>query len=271
MKKSLFLLIALCAITAMAQEREYRPFCEEGKVWITQLVSAIDTSYVFGTSIYILAGDTIINGSQCLKMTAYAPSSYKTKQNPYYVGAFYENQGRIYFYSNKSQNPVLKYDFTTPKDESFDIGYDTPVVVVQDTFTSDEYSLLDRNVEFVMTGYRSEILKELYPDTLKEHLDLLRCGLWREGVGNLYGDPCTSIYDKFVPTGLTSTLLISCSLGSDILFRREGYDDLIEYITGLNSPKSSLLEKNTYDLSGRKTSSPHAHGIYIEGGKKVVR
>lgn len=254
-----------CSIAAVAQEREYRPFCEEGKVWISQLVSAIDTSYVFSTKIEVLAGDTIIDGKPCIKLYHYSPNNYPQMKNPYYKGAFYEDQGRVYYYHSGSQHPVLKYDFKTPKGEHIDID-DTPVVVVQDGFTIDKHHLLEREVEFVMTEYRKEML-ELYPD----RWDMLKCGLWREGVGNLYGPPYDSIYDKFEPTGLTSTLLISCSLGNDFLFLRPGYEDLIDYITDIYSPKYSIQTYPAYDTSGRIITSPHSHGINIIDGKKTIR
>lgn len=262
MKKLILTLFAvLSAATAMAQEKAYRPFCEEGKTWVSQLVSAIDPSYIFNTSVHVLSGDTLIDNRTCKKVMAYLGVT----GGLHYAGAFYEDQKKVYYYRPTSTTPVLLYDFATPEGGSIDVGCVFTVVVAKDSYTTGERPLLDRSLGFLQSELLATGLIESSDDP-----DLLQCGLWREGVGNLLGTPVKSIYNHFEPTGLTSEVLLSCSVGDEYLFLREESRSWVEKVMKVG--RLELLSKSSTvcDISGRNVNTS-ARGLYIKNGKKILK
>lgn len=273
------MLFVLCSIAAAAQEKEYHPFCEEGKVWISQQVYVADTSYVFNTKEFILAGDTIIGGRSCKKMNVHTFDRNLVEQSVTYEGAYYEEDGKVLCFPVDSQTAALKYDFTISEGCPLIIDEEFPVIVAKDIYTDGDKGMYNRYIEYELTQDLKDYLQELFGDW-EECLDLLPCGLWCEGIGNLYGPPTVSIYDTLRPTGLSCDLLISCSVGDQYLFSRKGYENLVRDVVNINPIAiPSPITLPTYDLSGRVypehlskgKASPNARGIYIESGKKVVR
>ena len=123
MKRTLlFIICALASLTVLAQE-EYRPFVEEGKVWIVrgngispdgdQMEPWIDYCY--------LDGDTIVGGQTCKRMMCVTNANeenwvdgiFTPADSPqYYIGAWYEQDKKVYFVGNGHNRFEQLYDFT---------------------------------------------------------------------------------------------------------------------------------------------------------------
>ena len=123
MKRTLlFITYALASMTMLAQE-EYRPFIEEGKVWIVRgngispdgdpLEPWIDYCY--------FDGDTIVGGQTCKRMMCVTNANEANwvdgvftpaASHQYYIGAWYEQDKKVYFVGNGHNRFEQLYDFT---------------------------------------------------------------------------------------------------------------------------------------------------------------
>lgn len=94
----------------------YRPFVEDDKVW---KVGTILDSLVQIVDYYFFDGDTIIDGKTCKQMMCqrfvspdYSNEYWTPKPSLTYVGAWYEENQKVYFYDEREQSMVIKYDFS---------------------------------------------------------------------------------------------------------------------------------------------------------------
>lgn len=89
----------------------YRPFVEEGKVWVVKEVSGWSGEEWIET--YYFEGDTIIDGQKAKRMLC-DRESIKGK----YAGAWYEQDKKVYFSSMFEPQFKLYYDFTLSSGDS---------------------------------------------------------------------------------------------------------------------------------------------------------
>ena len=100
-------------------QNEYRPFVEEGKVWKVGTGTTIVDNSVQVVDYYYFDGDTIIGGKTCKQMMCqrYVSPNYS---NEYWtprpsltkVGAWYEEDKKVYSFDERQQTMTLKYDFS---------------------------------------------------------------------------------------------------------------------------------------------------------------
>ena len=92
------------------KQMAYRPFIEEGKVWAVRVYSD-NASHNQYTEYLYFEGDTIINGQTAKRMLCdRVDSKYDTIGE--YVGAWYEQDKKVYYAGNRQQQFKLLYDFT---------------------------------------------------------------------------------------------------------------------------------------------------------------
>ena len=101
---------------------DYRPFVEDGKVWAVKVGS--DTLPIEEwIEYYYFDGDTIIDGRTAKRMVG-DRISYGQYTTGEYIGAWYEQDKKVYFAFRGKQQFELIYDFTLSTDDSiFHHGY----------------------------------------------------------------------------------------------------------------------------------------------------
>ena len=113
----------------------YRPFIEEGKVWKVGTISGNPVQIV---SYYYFDGDTIINSKTCKQMMCqrYVSPDYPEYENLAQmpslskVGAWYEEDKKVYFYDEQTQSMLIKYDFSLNPYDTLQLFRDYPNYVV---------------------------------------------------------------------------------------------------------------------------------------------
>ena len=161
---------------------DYRPFVEEGKVWKVGTISGNPVQVV---DYYYFDGDTIIGGKTCKQMMCqrYVSPDYP---NEYWtptpslskVGAWYEEDQKVYFYDEIIQSMKMMYDFSLGDYETVDFlnvdGYPPYIIGPRQT-----------------GGIKG--FKGVYRDIMMGQ-DINTKTPWLEGVGGLDG-PFASVYD----------------------------------------------------------------------------
>ena len=189
----------------------YRPFVEDGKVWKVGIVSGNPVQVV---DYYYFDGDTIINGKACKQMMCQrfvSPDfSDEGMAEPFLnkVGAWYEENRRVYFYDEQKQTMVMKYDFSVGAYDTLKIYNDLPSYVIGPKQTGGIKGFKGVYRDVMMCGDESQSFHSTF---------------WLEGVGNIDGptkNPCDPILGDPVPE-----FLMSCTVGDEVIYLNDGYED----------------------------------------------
>ena len=196
----------------------YRPFVEEDKVW---KVGSIPTDLGIPVQIvdyYYFDGDTIIDGKTCKQMMC---QHFTSPNYPYYdnlsqpnylryVGAWYEENQKVYFYDERKQSMVLKYDFSLGDYETLDFlnvdGYPPYIIGPKQTGGIKSFKGVYRDI--VMCADEGQNIHSTF---------------WLEGVGDINGPtriPIDPILDDPVPE-----FLMSCVVGDEVIYFNDRYED----------------------------------------------
>lgn len=254
-----YILLLLSLICVKGYSQHYRPFCEDGKQWILLMSTFYGDEY---TVVQTLHGDTIIAGIQCLKLTS---KEYG------YEGAFYEKDGKTYFFYPRATEPTIFYHWTTAINEPFYI-----------------YDFVDKRIEYCMyeestakwfDGQRVRYIKINRTLEFEEYManeydcweitdENVKTGIWYESVGSIYGPAKPHEYHFLKRYWDGYPRLLICSLGDEVLYMDPKY----EQVQGVSYLLESSCRFPSVDLTGRKINEPFVrHGIYIKDGKKVLR
>jgi hypothetical protein len=201
-------IVALPAQNDMA----YRPFIEEGKVWKVGTISGNPVQVV---DYYYFDGDTIIGGRTCKQMMR---QRYVSPDYPEYdnlaqlptlskVGAWYEEDKKVYEYDTTSKQFKLMYDFSLEDNGTFQKN-DLPYV----------YVVGPRKTGGIK-GF-----KGVYRDVL-EWADekSYKCAPWMEGVGVVYGPPTQNVFN--VELADPAWFLMECYVGDEVIYLIDGVED----------------------------------------------
>jgi len=191
-------------------EDDYRPFVEEGKVWKVGTISGNPVQVV---DYYYFDGDTIIGGKTCKQMMfqRYVSPDYS---NEYWtptpslskVGAWYEEDQKVYFYDEIIQSMKMMYDFSLGDYETVDFlnvdGYPSYIIGPRQT-----------------GGIKG--FKGVYRDIMMGQ-DINTKTPWLEGVGGLDG-PFASVYHPLAD--YKPEFLMSCTVGDEVIYLNDEYED----------------------------------------------
>ena len=124
-------------------ELPYRQFVEDGKVWMVRVFSD-SSSYPDGrpnsqwTEYYYFAEDTVINNQTAKRMMCVTNANYENWENGMftprnlpqdYVGAWYEQDKKVYFVGNRQKQFELLYDFTLETGNTIQTPYGEELLV----------------------------------------------------------------------------------------------------------------------------------------------
>ena len=219
----------------------YRPFVEEGKVWKVGNTQTILDNSVQVVDYYYFAGDTIIDGKICKQMMC---QRFVNPNHPYYeyfpkspskVGAWYEENKKIYFYDETRQSTRIMYDFSLNANDTllFLTDWSSPFIIgPKQTGGIDGFKGVYRDIR--MCGEEGQS----YHDTF-----------WLEGVGCIRGpisNPCDPILGDPKPE-----FLMSCTVGDEIIYLNDEVEDGA-------SPEGTGARKKRFDFTHTIKIQPKA-------------
>ena len=234
--KKLVLLLALLPFVSFAQS-DYRPLVEKGKKWTYHH----ETDQNVWDYYYILEGDTVVAGKDCLKMSS------EDKDNSgvvVYEGALYEENKKVYcFYPNKNEASLL-YDFDC------EAGDTVKSMVVKEIST-----------DTIATEVKRYIFEPYLISDDGEKLNvLLGNASWIEGVG------AEKDFFDMLPMAGNYNSLVSCEVNGEILFKLPPLPP-----SGINPVERDFMSDGViYDLQGRRLRFIPKRGVYIQNGKKRI-
>ena len=199
-------------------QNEYRPFVEEDKVWkVGTIPTDLDTPVQI-VDYYYFDGDTIIDGKTCKQMMCqhftspnYPYYEYLSQPNSLrYVGAWYEENKKVYFYDERTQSMVMKYDFSLEANDTL------------------QFLNVDGYPPFIIGPKQTggiEGFKGVYRDIMMctDEGQNIHSTFWLEGVGDIDGPtriPIDPILDDPVPE-----FLMSCVVGDEVIYLFDKYED----------------------------------------------
>jgi len=193
------------------QQVAYRPFVEEGKVW---KVGGKDSGNpVQRVDYYYFDGDTIINGKTCKQMMCqryvnpdYPNYEYLSQQPSLSkVGAWYEEDKKVYTYDAINNQFKLVYDFSPDTNDTLLIDYYYQCLIgPKQTGGLKGFKGVYRDIMCFGDG------APYYNTT------------WLEGVGGIDG-PTRNIYDESAE--YVSDFLMSCTVGDEVIYLNDEYED----------------------------------------------
>lgn len=190
----------------------YRPFVEDGKVW--KVGNCDSGNPVQWVDYYYFDGDTIVDGKTCKQMMRqrylspdYLLFDYYSEPSLIYVGAWYEEDKKVYEYDTTSKQFKLMYDFSLEDNGTFQKN-DLPYV----------YVIGPRKTGGIK-GF-----KGVYRDVL-EWADekSYKCAPWMEGVGVVYGPPTQNVFN--VELADPAWFLMECYVGDEVIYLIDGVED----------------------------------------------
>ncbi len=206
-------------------QNEYRPFVEEGKVWKVGSTLITD-SLVKMVDYYYFEGDTIVDGKTCKQMMCqrfvspdYPGYDIILQYNMLnYVGAWYEEDKKVYAYDSISNQFELMYDFSLQANDTLQIKGQSYVIGPRKTGG--------------MKGFKG-VYRDVWECGDEERI-YFQCAPWLEGVGVVYGPPTTNIFN--VELDDPAWFLMSCTVGDEVIYLNDEYEDGI-IPEGVNAPK----------------------------------
>ena len=214
----------------------YRPFVEEGKVWKLGDDSGNPVKRV---EYYYFDGDTIIDGKTYKQMMC---QRYVNPDHPDYavisrlpslskVGAWYEEDMKVYFYNTTNKQLKMMYDFSLEANDTLLIDNLYPYVIgPKQTGGLDGFKGVYRDIMWC-----GDDGSNYY------------CTTWLEGVGGIDG-PTFNIYYGEENHGL---FLMSCSVGDEVIYLNDEYEDGA-------TPDDTEAKKHRFDFTHTIKTQPKA-------------
>ena len=275
------MLLFTFAMQAQEATESYRPFIEEGKVW----VSYHSERFVYLRYCYF-DGDTIINNRQCKKWIQKMVLK-DTGEERYYQCALFEEDRKIWCFMDTATEPHLVYDFGGGAGDTIRVfhpdaefwnewkGWGYSLEQFLDRWTSDicitRTELVERN------GWP---LKETHYLSIPGSVDDEPFNYVWEGIGSCFGPLIWC-----APFLTTIHELLLCVVGDKVLYLNEqrAKEEGISFPNAIRDIPAPMVNGKSsdgtwYDLSGRRLSVPSASsassvlppGVYIKDGKKVM-
>lgn len=197
-------------IVALPAQDDYRPFIEDNKVW--KVGNASTGNPVQLVEYYYFDGDTIIDGKTCKQMMCqrFANPEYLEyaiiSQNPLsYVGAWYEEDKKVYAYNETNKQFKLMYDFSHDANVTLQINDRSYVIGSKQMGGVEGFKGVYRDVE-MLTDAGNTILSTP----------------WLEGVGGIYG-PTTNVIDGELAD--PAWFMMACYVGDEVIYLNDEYED----------------------------------------------
>ena len=199
-------------IVEMTPQVAYRPFVEEGKVWKFGAPSAGNPVQII--NYFYFDGDTIIDGKTFKQMMS---RQYVSPDYPYYyahpdtlikMGAWYEEDKKVYLYDEAQQSMRMMYDFSLNANDTlqFITSWSSPFIIGPKQTGG-------------IKGF-----KGVYRDIMmcQDEGQNIHSTFWLEGVGGIDGLTANAFDPTLVDLG---PFLMSCVVGDEVIYLNDGYVD----------------------------------------------
>jgi len=225
----------------------YRPFVEEGKVWKLGDDSGNPVKRV---EYYYFDGDTIIDGKTYKQMMC---QRYVSPDHPDYavisrlpslskVGAWYEEDMKVYFYNTTNKQLKMMYDFSLEANDTLLIDNLYPYVIgPKQTGGLDGFKGVYRDIMWCRDGESNYY-----------------CTTWLEGVGGIDG-PTVHIYFGKENHGL---FLMSCTVGDEVIYLNDEYEDGA-------TPDEMEAKKHRFDFTHTVKTQPRVPTKRVEEAQSL--
>ena len=225
----------------------YRPFVEEGKVWKLGDDSGNPVKRV---EYYYFDGDTIINGKTYKQMMC---QRYVNPDHPDYavisrlpslskVGAWYEEDMKVYFYNTTNKQLKMMYDFSLEANDTLLIDNLYPYVIgPKQTGGLDGFKGVYRDIMWC-----GDDGSNYY------------CTTWLEGVGGIDG-PTFNIYYGEEGHAL---FLMSCTVGDEVIYLNDEYEDGA-------TPDEMEAKKHRFDFTHTVKTQPRMPTKRVEEAQSL--
>ena len=251
----------------MAQEREYVPFVEQGKVWYCgyehgwgTLPATLEDPEGEGIDCtFTINGDTLVNDKDYKKVLCQFEEYYGDSEQHYYC-AVREEAYQVFIIEEEETEEKLIYDFSNSK-EILTLTYNGYQIVRSDS------------------GRRWQFLPGQFEYSLclpSDEMDWrYRIGQWVEAVGAPFANPFAfelhrNFYDE--PKFGKHIAVRSCIKDGKYVYNVDWMATPVvpTSIDDNNHIDKSPKESNFYDLQGRQIDNTPTRGIYIVNGKKML-
>ncbi len=225
-------------VDAVFPQTAYRPFVEEGKVWKVGTIPAIPGNPVQVVDRYYLDGDTIIDGKTCKLMMCQryvSPDLPEGSPSLTKVGAWYEEDKKVYLYDEGKQSMVLMYDFSIGGNEFLRLF--------------DKYQVFEIGPKQTggIEGFKG-VYREILHVLDKGNGSNYRSTIWLEGVGGIDG-PTRNAYPE--ATDHVPEFLMSCTVGDEVIYFNDEYEDG-------TTPEEVEAKKHRFDFTHTIKTKPKA-------------
>ena len=221
---------------------EYKPFIEDGKVWKTGYI--LSGNPVKCVEYYYFDGDTIIDGKTCKQMWCqryvnpdYADYSALTQTSSLSnVGAWYEEDKKVYVCREGTQGMHMLYDFSLEANDTL------------------QFLNVDGSSPFIIGPRQTggiDGFKGVYRDIMMcaDEGQNIHSTFWLEGIGDINGPtriPYNPILDDAVPE-----FLMSCTVGDEVIYLNDEYEDGA-------TPEGMIALKKRFDFTHTTKLQPKA-------------
>ena len=225
----------------------YRPFVEEGKVWKLGDDSGNPVKRV---EYYYFDGDTIIDGKTYKQMMC---QRYVNPDHPDYavisrlpslskVGAWYEEDMKVYFYNTTNKQLKMMYDFSLEANDTLLIDNLYPYVIgPKQTGGLDGFKGVYRDIMWC-----GDDGSNYY------------CTTWLEGVGGIDGPTFNIYYGKEGHV----LFLMSCSVGDEVIYLNDEYEDGA-------TPDEMEAKKHRFDFTHTVKTQPRMPTKRVEEAQSL--
>ena len=242
--------------TKLADNMAYRPFIEEGKVW---QVGDYSGNPVRRVEYYYFEGDTIIDGKACKQMMRQRyvnpdhPDYAVISQLPSlsYMGAWYEEDKKVYQYDSANHQFKLMYDFSLNANDTLWVNKDYPPYVVRPRQTGG------------INGFKGV------------YRDVMMCGegentyntTWLEGVGGIDGPMVRVYYGKEGH----AIFLMACAVGDELIYFNDEYEDGATLdVIGAGARKQRIDFTHTIKIKPKARSKQEESDACISSSERDV-
>ena len=188
---------------------DYRPFIEEGKVWVVKGAGISPYGYPLEPWIEYcyFDGDTIIGGQTCKQM------KFITNDNPSprYIGVWYEQDKKVYFAGNNIEREDWGVYFAGDRPQ-FELLYDF-TLSSGDTIKLGDFMYIVKKTSGDITGFKGTYYDVGGKDSFIER--------WFEGVGS---ESWPYLNQPYYVSGSGGTLL-ACVVGDEVIYLNGEYED----------------------------------------------
>ena len=216
MKRTLLIIACMLASLTMSAQgndplNDYRPMIEDGKAWIVRgyAISPYGDPVEPWIDYCYLDGDTIIGGQTCKRMMCF----HNDNPSPLYVGAWYEQDKKVYFAGNNILRPDMYAYYSGKNRPQFELLYDFTLSSGEIQTPFNDMWTVNRTSGGI-TGFKGAYYDFIYHGKVVEH--------WFEGVGS-NSWPFQS-HPLWID-GDSGGVLLACIVGDDVIYYNSEVED----------------------------------------------